>query len=120
METSILLSTKKMLGLGAEYTPFDLDIITHINAVFSVLTQIGVGPTVGFAIQDETSKWQDFLSTNDTMLNLAKTYLYIKVRALFDPPTSSHHVIALKELTAEYEWRMNQLREEITPWTAPA
>jgi hypothetical protein len=119
METSILLSTKKVLGLNSEYTPFDLDIITHINAAFSILTQLGIGPTTGFAIEDETSKWQDFLSTNEILLNLSKTYMYLKVRALFDPPTTSHHMIALKELTAEYEWRINQLREEITPWSAP-
>jgi hypothetical protein len=119
MEDSILISTKKALGLSAEYTPFDLDIIMHINAVFSILKQLGVGPAAGFTIEDNQSKWQDFLLTDQSILNMTKTYLYLKVRALFDPPSTPHHATAMKTLTDEYEWRLNQLREEVTPWTAP-
>lgn len=117
MEDSILISTKKILGLSAEYTAFDLDIITHINSVFSTLTQLGVGPSVGFMIEDDTSKWQDFVTSNMSILNITKTYMFLKVRALFDPPATSHHATALKTLTDEYEWRLSAMREEITPWT---
>lgn len=119
MEDSILASTKKILGISPEFSNFDLDIITHINAAFTIIKQLGVGPTTGFMIYDETSKWQDFLSNDNPMLNLVKTYLYLKVRSLFDPPTTSYHITAMKELVSEYEWRLNQLREEVTPWTAP-
>lgn len=119
MEDSILTSTKKILGVAAEFTAFDLDLITHINASFSILKQLGIGPTIGFMIQDETSKWQDFLSNDDPILNITKTWLYLKVRSLFDPPTTPHHISAMKDLLAEYEWRLNQLREEVTPWTEP-
>ena len=119
MEDSILASTKKILGISPEFSNFDLDIITHINATFTIIKQLGVGPTTGFMIDDETSKWQDFLSNDNPMLNLVKTYLYLKVRSLFDPPTTSYHITAMKELVSEYEWRLNQLREEVTPWTAP-
>jgi hypothetical protein len=118
METSILISTKKILGIAAEYTAFDLDIISHINSAFSVLTQLGVGPTVGFMIEDESSKWQDFV-TSTALLNMVKTYVYLKVRVAFDPPTTSYHLTAMKDQIAEHEWRLNEFREETTPWTAP-
>lgn len=61
MNDSILTSVKKMLGLSEEYDAFDLDIITHINSVFTILTQIGVGPGNGFMIEDKTPVWTDFI-----------------------------------------------------------
>lgn len=114
METSILISTKKILGLASEYTAFDLDVMTHINAAFSKLTQLGVGPSTGFVIEDETSNWEDFV-VSLSMTSLTKTYVYLVVRSLFDPPTTSHHLNAMKDQIAEYEWRLNEFREELVP-----
>lgn len=103
---SILDSTKKMIGLGDDYTPFDLDIIVHINSTFSVLNQIGVGPDEGFEIEDSTKLWSDFLGTNK-ILNMVKSYMYLKVRMLFDPPTTSFDLTAKQEQIKELETRIN-------------
>lgn len=110
MENSILKSTKKMLGLDSEYTAFDVDVIMHINSTFSVLTQMGVGPEAGFMIEDESAVWDDFI-TNDNRYNNVKTYMYLKVRTLFDPPTTSFLLEAQNKQLAEYEWRLNVTRE---------
>lgn len=115
METSILTSTKKLLGLAAAYEAFDLDIITHINACLSTLNQLGVGPTAGFMITDATSKWEDFIVPNDTQTNLIKQYVALKTRYLFDPPSTSFVLTAMKEQIAEMEWRLNEFREELRP-----
>lgn len=85
MSQSILDSTKKLLGLGSDYTAFDLDIITHINSVFNTLQQLGVGPAEGFMIEDNTSVWGDFLGSN-TLLNCVRSYMVMRVRLMFDPP----------------------------------
>ena len=115
MEDSILTSTKKILGMTSDYTAFDLDVITHINSAFATMAQLGVGPSIGFMIEDETSKWEDFVGDNIKLLNMAKTYVYLKVRYLFDPPTTSYHLNAVKDQIAEHEWRLNEFREELTP-----
>jgi hypothetical protein len=86
MTDSILDSTKKILNLASDYTVFDQDIILHINSVFSTLNQLGVGPVAGFMIEDNTPVWSDFLE-GDLRLNNVKTYMYLRVRMLFDPPT---------------------------------
>lgn len=115
MEESILKSTKKILGLDADYIAFDLDVITHINAAFSILDQLGVGPEGGFFIEDETALWSDYLLPPNQM-NLVKTYIYLKVRVLFDPPATSFLISAANEQIKEYEWRLNVFREvELTP-----
>ena len=88
MEDSVLQSTKKILGLSEEYTVFDHDIITHINAAFSVLNQIGIGPLAGFFIEDDIAEWAD-VNLPANQLGLVKTYIFLKVRLLFDPPTTS-------------------------------
>lgn len=110
MESSILKSTKKILGLAEDYTAFDLDIITHINAAFSILNQLGVGPSTGFTIDNDTAQWSAF-STDAAVVNLVKTYVYLKVRSLFDPPTMSYLVEAVKTQLAEYEWRLQVMAE---------
>jgi hypothetical protein len=117
METSILLSTKKILGIAADYTVFDLDIITHINTAFSTLTQLGVGPVGGFMIEDETAVWTDFIS-DDMQYNSVKTYVFLRVRALFDPPSTSYLISATESQIKELEWRLNVHREE-TEWVDP-
>lgn len=117
MEQSILISTKKILGLPADYTAFDLDVITHINSVFSTLHQLGVGPDLGFAIEDDVAEWGDFLG-GDLLLNNVKTYMYLKVRLAFDPPTTSFTISAVEQQIRELEFRINVQREAVI-WTDP-
>lgn len=106
METSILTSIKKMLGVAEDYTEFDEDIITHINSVFLNLTQLGVGPEEGFMIEDDTAVWEDFIN-NSVQLQAVKTYVYLKVKLLFDPPLSSSVTESINRMIAELEWRLN-------------
>jgi hypothetical protein len=113
METSILKSTKKVLGLDPDYTPFDQDVITHINASFSSLNQLGVGPEAGFFIEDDSAEWDDY-EVPEIQLQLIKTYIYLKCRILFDPPGTSFHLKASEDQIKEYEWRLNTMREEFT------
>jgi hypothetical protein len=117
MEQSILTSTKKILGISADYTAFDLDIITHINAAFSTLTQLGVGPADGFMIEDASAEWYDYIE-NDIQLNTIKSYVFLKVRQLFDPPSTSYLIEAMEKQIQEFEWRLNTNRES-TEWIDP-
>lgn len=103
---SILTSIKKLLGIAEDYKHFDDDIIMHINSVFSILTQLGVGPEKGFSIKDETSVWTDFVPENPRLESI-KTYVYMKVRLIFDPPISSAVMDSMKQCIAEFEWRLN-------------
>ena len=103
---SILTSVKKMLGIAEEYEHFDPEIIMHINSVFNVLTQLGVGPSDGFYIEDDSAVWTDFIPES-RKLNAVKSYIYIKVRLLFDPPTSSSVMESTNRLISELEWRLN-------------
>jgi hypothetical protein len=114
MEESILTSTKKILGLDQDYTAFDLDVITHINAAFSILSQLGVGPDGGFSLTDDLTFWTDYDVPPD-QLHLVKTYVYLKVRSLFDPPTTSFLIEATEKQIKEYEWRLNLFREYALP-----
>lgn len=102
---SILDSTKKILGIAPEYKAFDLDIITHINSVFATLQQLGVGPVEGFMIEDETDTWDTFLA-GDVPLNQVKTYVYMRVRLIFDPPANSFGISSMNDQIKEMEWRM--------------
>ena len=111
MEESILKSTKKILGLDEDYVAFDLDVITHINAAFSILNQLGVGPEGGFYIEDESAVWDDY-GLPPNQMHLVKTYVYLKVRVLFDPPGTSFLLNAANEQIKEYEWRLNVFRED--------
>ena len=103
---SILTSIKKLLGIAEEYTQFDEDIIMHINTVFLNLTQLGVGPEEGFLIEDDVASWEDFINDN-TQLQAVKTYVYLKVKLLFDPPLSSSVIESMNRMIAELEWRLN-------------
>ena len=102
---SILTSIKKLLGPSAEDTHFDPDIIMHINTVLAILTQVGVGPASGFAIEDDTAVWSDFIG-DDPRLSFVKTYVYLKVKLVFDPSLSSAVMDAIKTSIAELEWRL--------------
>ena len=106
MGTSILTSIKKLLGPTEDDTSFDVDIIMHINSAFFRLNQLGVGPATGFFITDNTKTWEDFLESR-TDLEAVKTYVYQKVRLVFDPPQSAFLVEALKESIKEFEWTIN-------------
>ena len=112
MEDSILLSIKKLLGIAPEYEIFDPDIIMHINSAFSVLTQLGVGPAEGFMIHDANDSWSQFV-TQDARLEMVKSYVFLKVRLLFDPPSSSAVMDAMNRQINEYEWRLNVAAEGI-------
>lgn len=116
MEQGILTSTKKILGLGSDYTAFDQDILTHINSAFAVLYQLGVGPSTPFSIEDDSSVWSDFVVPTE-QLSLIKSYFYLKVRTYFDPPTTSFHIEAMNNQIKELEWRLSTFREE-AEWTA--
>lgn len=105
---SILTSIKKLLGIEEDYEHFDADIIIHINSVFMILNQLGVGPTNGFIIEDKTATWQDFLSDAELInLSAVKSFIHLHVRLLFDPPTSTAVVESINKLIREYEWRLN-------------
>lgn len=103
---SILTSIKKMLGIAEDYEHFDPDIIMHINTVFSVLTQLGVGPKDGFFITDKTAMWSDYVKS-DSRLEMLKSYMYLKVKLLFDPPLGTASIEAINRQISELEWRIN-------------
>lgn len=103
---SILTSIKKLLGIGEEYDRFDPDIIMHINTVFMILNQLGVGPSEGFSIQDSKSAWTDFIPAGSN-LEAVKSYVHLKVKLMFDPPSSSAVMEAINRTIAELEWRLN-------------
>lgn len=119
---SILTSIKKLLGIAEEYEHFDTDIIIHINSVFMTLKQLGVGPAKGFVISSGLETWEQFLGyssvsepyvpyseTEDqkVYLEAVKTYIYIKVKLVFDPPANSSLAEAMKRQADEIEWRLN-------------
>lgn len=108
---SILTSIKKMLGIDEEYDCFDTDLIVHINSVFMILTQMGVGPSEGFIISDKTTAWNEFLQ-DTKKLESVRSYVYLKVKLLFDPPLSSAVMDATNRLISELEWRLNVAGEE--------
>lgn len=109
---SILTSIKKLLGIAEEYKHFDDDLIMHINSVFLVLTQLGVGPETGFMIEDDTTEWTEFIGES-AQLQTVKSYMYLKVKLLFDPPLSSTAMQSMNNIIAEFEWRLRLAAEEI-------
>lgn len=102
---SILTSIKKLLGITEDYTHFDPDLIMHINSVLMILTQIGVGPSEGFTIEDETTTWNEFVP--DSSVECVKSYVHLKVKLLFDPPLSSAHIESINRMISEFEWRLS-------------
>ena len=102
---SILTSIKQLLGIMEDYEHFDKDIIMHINTVFMVLRQLGVGPEEGFSISDQSTTWEEFVPMK--MIEAVKSYTYLKVRLLFDPPASSIVTESVNRMITELEWRIN-------------
>ncbi len=103
---SILISIKKLLGIAEEYEHFDSDIMIHINSVFSILNQLGVGPEEGFAIKDKTAAWSDFIQ-GERNIESVRSYVYLKVKLLFDPPLSSAVMESINRSISELEWRLH-------------
>lgn len=110
MSDSILDSTKKMLGVPADYDVFDVDIVMHINSALATLNQVGVGPADGFAIQDATPTWADLLG-GDKRLNHVQTYVFLSVKMLFDPPSTSYLITAYEKQLEEKLVRISIERE---------
>lgn len=102
---SILDSVKKDLNISLDDNFFDPELIMHINTVFSILTQLGVGPKSGFSISDNTAVWTDYLGESN-FTNIVKSYLSKKVKVLFDPPSTGPLSEALNKTISELEWRI--------------
>lgn len=102
---SILNDVKHQLGLLPEDTAFDVDIVIHINTVFLTLTQLGVGPAAGFMITGSTEKWDEFFE--DQRLNAVKSYMFLRVKLLLDPPPTGFTTASYERQILELEWRLN-------------
>lgn len=103
---SILNTTKKLLGIDPDDKDFDVDIISIINSITLSLSQMGIGPINGFIVTSEEDKWEDYLSTNTVNLQGVKTYIYLKTKLIFDPPSNSTVIECLNKSIQELEWRM--------------
>jgi len=113
-DESILTEIKQALGIDKSVTVFDIDIRMHINSALGTLNQLGVGPEGGFEIINDTQSWSDFLLT-DIKLSPVKSYVYLRVKLLFDPPANSWLTVAMKEQIEQLEWRLNVVREDAIP-----
>lgn len=109
---SILTSIKKLIGYDEADDSFDTDLIMHINSVLAILRQLGVGPSEGFRIKDESTTWDEFIP-EEQFLDDVKTFVYLKVRLIFDPPQSSAMMDAMNRTLSELEWRINIAAEEL-------
>ena len=107
MAESILQTIKRMIGPSMLSNEFDMDLVVHINSVLFDLNELGVGPEDGFAITGETETWDDFLGPDNVKLEAVKTFIYLKVKMIFDPPTVGGVIAAYEKLIKEYEWRIN-------------
>jgi len=110
MDESILTTVKRLLGILEVYEVFDSELIIHINTVFSILNHIGVGPTEGFKITGKTETWSEFIG-DSKLLEDVKTYIYLKVRLIWDPPINGSVISSMKEIISELEWRMNAVSD---------
>lgn len=106
MQDSILMTIRKLVCGDPYADHFDTDLLVHINACFSILNQLGVGPENGFVVTDETQSWSSY-SDNDRILNIVKTYVTLKVKKIFDPPLTSSVLEAMDKEIKELEWRLN-------------
>lgn len=105
-ESSILDDTKKALGIAAEYTPFDDQLIMHVNSVFSDLHQLAVGPPECFFIEDKDNKWSEFTGDRTDIFSV-KSYMYLRIRLLWDQPGTSFAIASLERQAEEALWRLN-------------
>jgi hypothetical protein len=117
MADSILDSTKNTLSIPSNYDVYDGQIVMHINSVFATLHQLGIGPDPSFSIVDDSETWEDFVAETEN-INSVKTYMCLKVRMIFDPPTPSFAIAAMEKQIEELEFRLNLVREG-TSWVDP-
>ena len=114
MQDSILMTIRKLVCGDPYADHFDTDLLVHINACFSILNQLGVGPENGFVVTDETQSWSSY-SDNDLILNMVKTYVTLKVRVIFDPPLTSSVLEAMNKEISQLEWRLNVAVDPVKP-----
>lgn len=107
MNDSILLTIRKLIGPGGDHEFFDADYILHINAALMILRQLGVGPKLGYSISGVADTWADFLGEQRSLLESVQTYVYLKVKKIFDPPASGTMAEAMNSMINELEWRIN-------------
>lgn len=103
---SILTEIKKLRGISAEDTSFDVDIIAHINSALMTLNQMGVGPEQPANITSELDTWNSIFGDMKNIQSV-KTYIDVSVHLDFDPPTSSPLLEAVERRKKELEWRLN-------------
>lgn len=109
---SILTHTKQLLGMTEDYEHFDVNVISHINSAFMILTELGVGPEEGFRIEDESAIWEDFIPADNKHFEAVKDYIYLKCKIVFDN-LSPALIASYKEVIKEYEWRFNVTAETL-------
>ena len=114
MQDSILMTIRKLVCGNPYADHFDTDLLVHINACFSILNQLGVGPENGFVVTDETQSWSSYISDN-YILNMVKTYVTLKVKKIFDPPLTSSVLEAMDKEISQLEWRLNVAVDPIKP-----
>lgn len=105
-ENGILNTIKTMLGLETDYNAFDIDVIVAINSAFMSLNQLGVGPERGFRIVDGSELWTDFIG-DTKLLGSVQTYVYLRTKLVFDPPSTSFVLSAMQDEIKELGWRLN-------------
>ena len=114
MQDSILMTIRKLVCGDPYADHFDTDLLVHINACFSILNQLGVGPESGFVVTDETQSWSSYVADN-RILNMVKTYVTLKVKKIFDPPLTSSVLEAMDKEISQLEWRLNVAVDPIKP-----
>lgn len=114
MQDSILMTIRKLVCGDPYADHFDTDLLVHINACFSILNQLGVGPENGFVVTDETQSWSSY-SDDNHILNMVKTYVTLKVRVIFDPPLTSSVLEAMNKEISQLEWRLNVAVDPVKP-----
>lgn len=111
---NILNDVKLAIGVTEDYEIFNRQFLMHINSAFTILSQLGIGPVDGFFV-DSKSKWDDFFLNTNLQQELVKSYVYLRVKLIFDPPTSSFVLDSIDKQIKEYEWRLNVLIDPIAP-----
>ena len=114
MQDSILMTIRKLVCGDPYANHFDTDLLVHINACFSILNQLGVGPESGFVVTDETQSWSSYVADN-RILNMVKTYVTLKVKKIFDPPLTSSVLEAMDKEISQLEWRLNAAVDPVKP-----
>lgn len=117
MQDSILMTIRKLVCGNPYADHFDTDLLVHINACFSILNQLGVGPENGFVVTDETQSWSSYIADN-YILNMVKTYVTLKVKKIFDPPLTSSVLEAMDKEISQLEWRLNVAVDPVKPTSA--